>query len=189
MAQGGTSTARIYEEYLVAGARLGDRYAIDRLVVHRGPKLFAHAMRLLGDRAEAEDVVQDAWIEILRGLADLRDERAFPAWAYRIVSRRAAKTIGGKIRQRTVAKDLGVGAETEAPEAGPAAADARAIRGAIATLPPDQAATIALFYLEEMTVTEVAAALDVPPGTVKTRLMHARTRLHEALKGDADEQT
>ena len=62
--------------------------------------------------------------------------------------------------------------------------DRRAIDRAIAALPPDQQAAVALFYLEEMSVAEVAVALDVPAGTVKTRLMHARRSLRETLQGE-----
>lgn len=180
--------ARLLEEYLVAGTRLGDRAAAGKLAALRGPRLFAHAMRLLSDRADAEDVVQDAWIEILRGLKGLNDERAFPAWAYRIVTRRAAKLIDRKVQYRNAADAFAAEAESITPEKGPVASDATSVRAAIDTLPPDQGATIALFYLEDMTVTEVAVALDVPSGTVKTRLMHARRKLHDVLEGGSDEQ-
>ena len=180
--------ARIYEEFLVAGARLGDRAAAGKLAETRGPKLLAHAVRLLRNRADAEDVVQDAWVEILRGLKGLRDDRAFPAWAYRIVTRRAARLINRRVHQRETASALAVTTEDTAPDSGGDRADAATVRNAIAGLPPEQAATIALFYLEEMSVAEVALALDVPPGTVKTRLMHARRKLHDALSGGEDEQ-
>lgn len=181
--------ARIYEEFLVAGTRLGNREAAQHLAALRGPKLLVHAMRLLRDRADAEDVVQDAWVEILRGLAGLRDDRAFPAWAYRIVTRRAARLIRGRLRRRAVADTLAASADTVTPHAGPNVADASTVRALIRRLPAEQAATIALFYLEEMSVAEVALALDVPPGTVKTRLMHARRKLHDALEGGGNEQT
>lgn len=182
------SKAQIFEEYLVAGARLGDRAAAGRLAALRGPKLLAHAMRLLRDRADAEDVVQDAWIEIFRGLKGLQDDRAFAAWAYRIVTRRAARLVARRVRQRETSDRVAAETATSVPGQGPKAADAQTIRAAITALPPDQAATIALFYLEEMSVAEVALALDVPPGTVKTRLMHARKKLHALLEGDEDEQ-
>lgn len=67
---------------------------------------------------------------------------------------------------------------------GPDAVDRARLRAAIASLPPDQAATIALFYLEEMSVAEVVIATDVPIGTVKTRLMHARAKLRAILEGE-----
>ena len=56
---------------------------------------------------------------------------------------------------------------------------------AIQSLPHDQRATIALFYLEELSVAEVAVALDVPAGTVKTRLMHARHKLRAIIEGES----
>ena len=180
---------RLLEEYLVAGARMGDQKAAAQLVELRGPRLLGHAMRLLRDRDDALDAVQDAWVEIFRGLKGLRDERAFAAWAYRIVTRRAARVVARNARERKVARDWAAEIDLAIEEDGPLAADARAVRAAIRDLPPDQAATVALFYLDEMSVAEVAVALDVPPGTVKTRLMHARQKLHDALKGGSDEQT
>lgn len=64
------------------------------------------------------------------------------------------------------------------------APDERRVARAVAELPPDQRAAVALFYLEDLRVAEIAAALDVPAGTVKTRLMHARRKLRAALEGE-----
>jgi len=58
------------------------------------------------------------------------------------------------------------------------------VRHAVRALPPDQQAAIALFYLEEMSVAEVAIALDAPVGTIKTRLMHGRSKLRLAILGE-----
>lgn len=65
-----------------------------------------------------------------------------------------------------------------------AAADAGPLARAIVGLPANQRAAVALFYLEGFSVAEIAAATGVPAGTVKTRLMHARTKLRAALKGE-----
>ncbi|MCY0147977.1 sigma-70 family RNA polymerase sigma factor [Hoeflea sp. G2-23] len=181
------SKQQIVEEYLVAGARLGSRKAIAHLADLRGPSLLRHALRLLGNREDAQDAVQEAWIEIISGLPKLRDDRAFPAWAYRIVTRRAARLISGRVRRRQQEAYAAMESDLTVEETGSLAADARAVRLAIRALPPPQAAAISLFYLEDMSVAEVAIALDVPPGTIKTRLMHARAKLNQALKGDVDE--
>lgn len=181
------SIENIVEEYLVAGARLGDHKAIARLAALRGPGLLRHAYRLLGNRDDAQDAMQDAWIEILKGLNGLHDDRAFPAWAYRIVTRRAARIIAANIKRRRHAADVAAVEDVSIAETASEAADAHAVRQAIKALPPPQAAAISLFYLEDMSVAEVAIALDVPPGTIKTRLMHARTKLNKTLKGDLDE--
>lgn len=181
------SKQHIVEEYLVAGARLGISGSIAKLVTLRGPGLLRHAMRLLGNRDDAHDAVQDAWIEIIKGLPALRDDRAFAAWAYRIVTRRAARIISARVRSRDQISETTQPDEITVAETGTLAADAHAVRQAIKALPPPQAAAISLFYLEDMSVAEVAIALDVPPGTIKTRLMHARAKLNKALKGDLDE--
>ena len=174
--------SRLLDEYLLAAARTGDRCAFDALARRWQRKLLAHAWRLLGDADSARDVVQEGWIEIARGLPRLRDDRAFPPWAFRIVSRRCARSVAASVRARQVASALsGDEPEAPAPESG---RDHDRLRAAIRALPVEQRAAIALFYFEELSVAEVAVALDVPAGTVKTRLMHARRKLRAALGGD-----
>lgn len=178
------TAARLLDEYLAAAARTGDRAALGRLAGHWQPKLLAHAWRLTGDTELARDVVQDAWTDIARGVHRLGDVALFPAWAYRIVSRRAADTIKRSIRARRLAAAVEAPPTETSASSLEIAADAGPLARAIAALPRDHRATIALFYLEDLSVAEIAAAMDVPPGTVKTRLMHARTRLRAALTGD-----
>lgn len=176
---------RIFDSYLVARAQSGDREALARLVRHRGPRLLAHASRLMGEAEPARDIAQEAWIEIIRSLPRLRDGRAFLPWAMQITSRRVARAIKGRVRSRALEAELSHElADAATPEAGPAAADAAQVTAAIEALPPAQKATVALFYLEEFSVAEVARALDVPVGTVKTRLMHARAALRDRLGKD-----
>jgi RNA polymerase sigma-70 factor (ECF subfamily) len=179
MRSGDREAKRALDAYLAAAARTGDRKALALLFKRWNPRLTAHAWRLLGDRDVAGDAVQEAWVEIVRGLPALADTGAFAAWAYRIVSRRCAKAIGRAVRDRRTAEALG-GEEGATPAPKP---EALRLRQAIDTLPPDQRAAIALFYLEDMSVAEVAVALAVPAGTVKTRLMHARHKLRAALEG------
>jgi RNA polymerase sigma-70 factor (ECF subfamily) len=179
-------TARLFDEYLAAAARAGDRDAFGRLAERWQPKLLAHAWRLMGEAEAARDVVQEAWVDIARGLARLADASLFPAWAYRVVSRRAADAI----RKRARTRRLDAAFAAESPRADntagrmETAADAEPLARAIAGLPPEQRVAIALFYIEELSVAEVAVATSVPAGTVKTRLMHARAKLRAALRGE-----
>jgi RNA polymerase sigma factor (sigma-70 family) len=173
------------DHYLVTVARMGDSGALGRLAQRWQPKLLRHAQRLLGEVEPAREATQDAWLEILRGLPGLREARAFPAWAYRIVSRRCA----GSIRQRQgrrrhdVAETFeSVASPTPSPEQDASADELHAL---VASLPAHHRATLALFYLEGLTVAEIAAALEIAPGTVKTRLMHARHRMRVLLQGES----
>lgn len=180
---------RVYDSFLAAAARVGDRQSLSRLAQRWQPRLLAHAHRLTGEADLAADATQEAWIEIQRGIARLEDTDAFAAWAYRIVSRRCARIIRGRQRLRRTRSMLArePDASFTTPEREQARSDLGAVRRALATLPGNQRAAIGLFYLEEMSVAEVAIALDVPPGTVKTRLMHARNKLRALLEGDDDD--
>lgn len=176
---------RLLDEYLVASIRAGDRKAFDLLARRWTRKLLAHAWRLTGDVDMARDAAQEGWLEIVRGLGGLRDERAFPAWAYQIVSRRCARQVGQARRRRLL--EAAVAAEPVEIATPPPDDPGRGgrLRRALAALPPDQRATVALFHLEDLGIAETAIALNVPAGTVKTRLLHARRKLRAALEGDA----
>jgi RNA polymerase sigma-70 factor (ECF subfamily) len=175
---------RLMDAYLVAAARAGARDAFARLVAHRGPRLYAHARRLCDDAETARDLVQQSWVEIWRGLRSLRNDHAFLPWALRIVTRAAARDLRGKLAARRLESDWAGLAETCTAQGGEGGAEAAALHRALAALSPDHRAVLALFYLEQMRVAEVAIALDIPPGTVKSRLMHARGKLRALLEGE-----
>lgn len=181
---------RIFDEYLAAAAATGDREALARLVARWQPRLLRHAWRVLGDGERARDAVQEAWIEIIRGLGRLDDVVAFPAWAFRIVTRRCQRMFQRAARDRRDAEAMAVEDDAPAPghESAEFAAELALVQQAMATLPAGQRAALALFYLEDLSVAEIAVALDVPPGTVKTRLMHARRKVRDILGGEANEQ-
>jgi RNA polymerase sigma-70 factor (ECF subfamily) len=161
----------------VAGARLGRARDFAALVELAGPRLLAHARSLTDDVETARDTVQDSWAAIARGLHTLRDDRAFLPWALAIVTRAAARDLKRRIRARATEAELG------RAQAEPGA-DPPDLRAAIRELPAGQRAVMDLFYLEGLSVAEVATALAIPPGTVKTRLMHARSHLRALMTGD-----
>ncbi len=180
------SPRRIVEAYLVTCARLGDRTAREQLVARFQRKFLRHAYRLLGDAEQTRDVVQDGWVEILRGLPKLQDDGAFPAWAFRIITRKCAKHIAGqqKTRKTLTAMSGEPMPDNRADGAIERAIDRKPVHAALAKLPAGHRAAIALFYLEDMSVAEVAVALEIPVGTVKSRLLNARHKLREILEGE-----
>jgi len=180
----GATTGRVLDEYLVVVAAAGDRRAFEALARRWHRKLVAHAWRLTGDGETAREAAQAGWVEIARGIGGLRDERAFPAWAYRIVSRRCARLIADRQQDRALARDIAARPEPVPETNDTHPADVQRLHAAIRQLPSGQRAAIALFHFEEMTVAETAVALDVPAGTIKTRLMHARRSLRAVLEGN-----
>lgn len=178
---------RIYDEYLVAAAMTGDRQALTRLVARWQPRLYRHAWRVLGDAERAKDMIQESWVDILRGIGRLEDVMAFPAWAYRIVTRRCQRSFRRMSREMVelAADESGLDVQVTEDDAGEFSAELSNVLEAISKLPPLQRATLALFYIEELSVAEIAIATDVPPGTVKTRLLHARRKVRALLEGEA----
>lgn len=175
---------RVLGEYLVIAAQGGDRVACGQLARLWQPALLRHAVRLTGEAELARDTLQDAWIDILRGLGGLADAAAFPAWAYRIVTRKSAASVRGLQRRRQTGAALA--AEPVAEDPGERTAEALADRGplarALADLPVEQRHAMALFYIDDFTVAEIAVALNCPVGTIKTRLMHGRRKMRTALE-------
>lgn len=170
---------RAYTAMLVLMAQQGERAALERLAVRWRPRHYAHARRLLGRLDGAADAVQDAWTGILRGLGRLREPDRFPAWSYAIVTRRCQDILRRKGREPVSDPDF------DPPDiAASSGEQAAELRRALAALPPDQRAAIALFYIEGFSVGEIAEAVRIPEGTVKTRLFHARRALRRQIEGD-----
>ena len=148
-------TTRLLDEYLVVTAQAGGRKALEQLARRWHPKLVAHAWRLTGDPETARDAVQTGWGNIIRGLNGLREPRAFPAWAYRIVSRACAGEIGGRVQQRELKQAIAAEpVETTTEQAEPL--NKARLQAAIQQLPAGERAAIALYHFEELRVAEVA---------------------------------
>ncbi len=177
-------TERDYDELLVTMARAGDRRAANRLAARWYPRLMRTALRLLRDRSEAEEAVQEAWAGICRGWARLSDPVMFPGWAFGILRRKCADRIRRAQIQRTRTGTL-----EDAPEPSePARAELRhELDQALADLSDEHRLAAVLYFGEGLTLNEIAAATGVPVGTAKSRIFNARKHLKSTLKGENDE--
>ena len=171
--------AQLYDEWLVVMVQSGDRAAANQLARRWHPRLARTALRLLGDAEAAPAAVQECWIAILRGIGRLRDPSRFAPWAFGILRRRCADHIRSAQRARAHVGELTGEPSDQAP-----ADDAVAIRHAFAALPTDQRFAAQLFFVEGLTLAEIAQVQGIPLGTAKTRLFHARRKLKAALSGD-----
>jgi len=168
---------------LVLRCQEGDARAFGELVDRWQPRLLRHAVRLVGER-EAADVAQDTWMAAVGQLPRLDDPDAFGPWLFRILTRKSADWIRRRQRQRRLWDRL-LQRQTAGPPAN-VSGPCESLSDALACLPREQAEAVALYYLEEFSVPEVAGILGVPPGTVKSRLHYARLRLRELLKEQDD---
>jgi len=175
----------IQDEWLVLRCQEGDAAALGELIERWQPRLLRQAARLTGTADGAADVVQNAWLAIIRGLGGLNDPACFRRWAYRIVGFKSADWVRGRQRDRAHAQSLAVESpNTPSSPASPSEAqeEIAVLRAAMKTLSPDQQMILAMFYLEEMPLAEIAQALALPLGTVKSRLHYARLALKDILE-------
>ena len=181
---------------LIEALRVGEPAAAEQLVATYGDRAYRLAVRMTGNREDAEEALQDAFWNVIRKIDTFRGEAAFGSWVYRIVTNAAYQ----KLRRRAQK-----GAEIPLDDVLPvfdqdgrhasaitdwsSSADDVALRrelrdvlgSAIAELPPDYRAAIVLRDVEGMSTIEVAEALGITVATVKTRTHRARLRLRQRL--------
>jgi RNA polymerase sigma factor (sigma-70 family) len=171
---------QIADELLVLAAQAGRVEAFERLAERWHPRLLHHAQRLTGDPEGAREAAQEAWVAVARGLHRLRDPECFGAWALCITSRRCMDWIADRqvLRRRaaSLAGAAGVAADPRPDD------HLVAMREALRGLQPEPRALLAMFYVEGLSVLEIAHALAVPAGAVKSRLYHARAGLRATLE-------
>lgn len=168
------------DEELVARYRDGDGRAFDAIVDRYERRIYAIAMRICREPEDARDVTQDVFLTALRALAAFRGESQLSTWFHRVAANSALDLVRKRSRRRASSvEDL---LEQPADEPGPeaeaiGAARAREVHRALGALAPDQRAVVVLHDLQGLDYAECAAALDVPLGTVKSRLHRARVEL------------
>jgi RNA polymerase sigma factor (sigma-70 family) len=177
---------QVLTEWLVLSAQSGDERSFKEL----HDLWHADLRRMIVSRVETlnatDEISNDVWLAIARGLHRLDDPVCFPRWAFRIVDRRSADWI----RQRSLARKREAVAANEAEQLAPAAApsevevsdEALRLREMIARLPTHERELVNLYYVLGRSVAEIAEVLAIPAGTVKSRLFSVRETLKQLLE-------
>jgi len=165
------------ERSLVRAAQQGDAASFEALFRAHWPMAYRAAWLIVRDERMAEDVAQEAFVAAAGALARFDRRRPFAPWLRTIVARRAIDAA------RAVAVRREVGDEALAALSGDADRERldEGVLGALASLPLDQRAVIVLRHLFEMSATEIAGALEIPRGTVNSRLRRGLDALRTAL--------
>jgi len=165
----------------------GDRAALADLYDRHAPTMLGVATALLADRAEAEDVLHDVFVEAWKRAADFDAARGtVRAWLLVRVRSRCLDRLKAPRRSRRVALDDAGLDQQAAPTVDPMTRHTRAgVRDALAALTPDQRVVVELAYFHGLSTRDIGARLGVPAGTVKSRLWSARERLAGILLAHA----
>jgi RNA polymerase sigma-70 factor (ECF subfamily) len=172
---------RIYERLLVLRCQTGDEWAFAEMVERFGPRVHYFLRKLLGEASAAEDVLQDVWLDVFRGLPRLAQAGAFTAWLYRVARDRAYRVLR---RRRPALRSLDDCEQAAAPaeEATFSAEDAARVHAALDELEPEHREVLVLRFLEDLSYEEVARVVGCPVGTVRSRLHYAKRALATVLE-------
>jgi RNA polymerase sigma-70 factor (ECF subfamily) len=166
--------------------RAGDARAFEELVVRYQHRVFGVALRMMGNAAEAEEIAQEAFLRAHRALAEFRGDARLSTWLYAITSRLCLSRLASGERRLS---RHGEEALLRLPHAagGPDAALEQseleaALHRAIAELPDERRIVVVLRDLEGLSYDDIAAALGLEPGTVRSRLHRARMDLKDKME-------
>lgn len=176
------TSSDIYDELLVTRCQQRDPAAWDELVQRWNHRLLYYLRRLIDDEQEAASALQDVWLHVLRSLHALRDGARLAPWLYTI-ARRCAMTHFRRDYARR---------EQQAPEAETVESDegdalwlfdnAELVHFGLGKLGLAEREVLTLYFLEDLTLAEIAGLLGIPVGTVKSRLFKARGDLRRILE-------
>jgi len=162
----------IEDQLLVMDAQDGDASAMEKLVTRWQKRLWRYAYRLTADTQAAWDVTQQSWLGIIKGLSRLEDPANFKAWAYRITTNKAADWYkNNKTAPCTACELLETIEYKEKKDIG--------VKELLDKLDIRKKIVLSLYYFEQLSVSEISQALNIPAGTVKSRLAAARNELKE----------
>jgi RNA polymerase sigma-70 factor (ECF subfamily) len=168
---------------LRASSAEGASAAFGKLVMRYRKLAISVAYRVCGDAALAEDVAQDAFVRVWSRLSTFRPDGNFRAWLMRITTNMAIDAVRRR-RPQVDIEDLALEAPGQGPE-GAAVSSERAdvVRAALTRLPVQSRTILVLREYQSLSYQEIAGVLDIPLGTVKSRLSDARRRLKAELTG------
>lgn len=180
---------QIIDELLVLESQDGNRAALDLLLRRWADRIGARAGVLCGQREGAGEVAQRSMIAVARGIWRLEDPGALGGWIMRIVAHRASDWIRERARQRR--RERGFASQVDATIVntvgdglGSGVDDRARVRRALDRMEPERRAILVLHYAHGVPMEGLARVLDIPPGTAKSRLFHARRELGRLLERD-----
>ena len=173
---------RLYRNLLILRCQAGDRLAFEELIAGYGSGLRYFLEKMLGEGHAAEDLFQDVWLDVFRGIAKLTNPQAFPAWLYRIARNRVYAELRRRRPKVWPADEMDLIPNEETREADFTAEDAARVHAVLDQLAPEHREILLLRFIEEMSYQDIARVTGRQVGTVKSRLHYAKQALRRLME-------
>jgi len=164
--------SNIENQLLVMSAQGGNAEAFEKLVSLWQKRLWQYVFRLTTDVHASWDITQQCWLEIIKGLRKLHDPKSFKAWAYRIATNRTIDWLKNKKKNQHINLES---IEVDCNQKD----DDLQVKELVQRLKSESRVVLNLYYFEKLSVAEIGIALNIPQGTVKSRLFTAREELKQ----------
>ncbi len=173
-------------EELVAAARYGDRRALEKLLQEHADLMYRVCRGVMGNHEDALDATQQAMIGVARGIEKFDGRSAFSTWLYRVCTNAALDEVRKRARQPIPVEELPELAD-QASSAETAVTSSMQVQDLLAQVPEEYRTVLALREVADMDYAEIASVLDIPIGTVRSRLARGRAVLGQILVGNQTE--
>ena len=177
-----TEKEAVYCELLVLRCRQRQKEALEELVRTWDRPLLYYIRRLVEDEHESWQILQQTWVKVLQGLGRLREPRKLPLWLYSIARKTALSHLRSRYSEQALFRRDAEVPEIENGSADPSFDDAEQIHYGLSRLSLIHREALTLFFLEDLSLEEIASVLEIPVGTVKSRLHHAKRALKAILE-------
>jgi RNA polymerase sigma factor (sigma-70 family) len=176
------SRSQIYDELLILKCQSGEKAAFEELVGRWEKRLWYYAYKVTGSDSAAWDIVQEAWVGIIKGIRKLADVAVFPQWAFRILNNKCADWLRKCHLQSELNSELSEEAKDGSDPKQDIDINAELLPAAVMKLSSEQRVLLMLRYHEDFDIGEIAEILSVPEGTVKSRLHRTLNQLREIVE-------
>jgi len=173
-------TATIYHELLVLQAQAGDRDAFETLVGLWQKPFYSYALKFSGSDAAAWDIQQETWLAVIRKFSTLNHPANFKSWAFRILTRKCTDHLRRNYTEQSLRRNYSEHLNHANGQSPPT----ESLEEQLFKLDPDQRTLILLRFNQDMSISEIAQILQIPEGTVKSRLHRTLSQLKIKMSGE-----
>jgi len=180
-----TEKQAIYYELLVLRCSQGQKDAIEELVANWEQRLFYYIHKLIEDEQDAWAILQEVWIKVIQNIKKVREPRKLPVWLYTIARQTVISHLRKKYSRKMLYQEKENDSDIEDCNSQYAFDNAEQVHYGLSRISLQHRDILTLFFLQDLSLEEIAETLQVPEGTVKSRIYYAKKALKNVLEKEA----